>query len=211
MSSSSHYSDVSAAFNSHIANLDKARRVFEEEVEVLNSFVFKHLEDRRTWPVEGVRKTRWGRPEPWSSTREVAWLNWSAATRTRMDIRAPGYKRFRKAAAYVFFQVAYDSSLGTFAFTCRVENQNSVDAALDERAIELIQTMDPGDFPNSVHVKRNTAMLFRCELEESLWDEANNWVDRGLDILTKVVDQVFPDELYRAHIESDAPETDNLD
>jgi hypothetical protein len=208
MTSDLRYSDVSQTYNTHVANLDRARLIFQREVEQLNEYASKHIEDRRSWPLEGVQKVRWGKPEHWSTARETTWLNWTSATRVRLDVRPPGYMRYKMAAAYVFFQTSYDQELAKFVFSCRLENQNAVSSDIDEEAIALIRAADIGRFPNAVHVKRNRAMLFRINLEDSLYDEINDWVDRGFELISATIDRMFPDAEYLDNPEL-APDDDS--
>ncbi len=196
MSSDKRLSEVSLVYNKHVANLDRARQIFEEEMQNLVDFVHKHFEDRRTWPQEGVRKVRWGKPQPWSSARSVPWLNWIAATRVRMDVKPPNYKVFRKAAAFVYFQIGFVADIGCFAFECRLENQNAIDTDLDEETFSVIQKQDSARYPRAEHIKRDTTVIYRCDIEESLFDDINDWVDRGLNVICEAVDQMFPDTQY---------------
>jgi hypothetical protein len=196
MSSDKRLSEVSLAYNKHVVNLDRARKVFEEEMQNLVDFAHKHLDDRRTWPQEGVRKVRWGKPQPTSSARSVPWLNWVAGTKVRMDIRPPNFKVFRKAAAFVYFEIVFVRDIGNFVFECRLENQNIIDTDLDEETFAVIQKHDSSEFPRAEHIKRDTTVIYRCDIEESLFDDINNCVNRGLDVICEAVNQIFPDSEY---------------
>ena len=96
LSSPKTFSDVALAYNDHLASLDQARIKFEEDVDSLNELVHARLAERRAWSGEGIRKVRWAKPEPWSTSREGAWQNWISSTRIRLDVRPPNYKNFRR-------------------------------------------------------------------------------------------------------------------
>ena len=208
---SEHFTAVSLAFSEHVADLDRARHVFEEEVERFNGYVAQRLEERRGLPGEGVRKLRWGRVEDWSVVRDVAWLNWYAGTRIEVDIRPPGYKVFRRAAAYLYFEVRYSRDAECFRFRCRLENQNRVSADIDEETMAVVHRRGESEFPASEQIKTNTAVLFRKDLHESLFDELSQWIDRSLAVVAEAIDSVFPDARYADDTPHEGTDSEELE
>ena len=67
------FSEITLAYCSHVAALDRARRIFEEEVRQLNQFVLAELTELAGRPLDSViRKVRWTDPRDWSTERDVA-------------------------------------------------------------------------------------------------------------------------------------------
>ena len=193
MTSTKRFSDVSAAYNAHVANLDQARCIFEEEVTKLNEYVYRHLAER--YP-RATRKLRWGAPKHWSTAREVTWLHWMAGCRVRLDVKPPGYKVFRKGAAFLYFQSLYAESVGAFVFEARLENQNTANTEIDEEAYAVIEAEGGDRFPRAEHLKRNTTVLFRCDLGDGLFDDLNDYVDRAMEVIEAAIDRLYPDSAY---------------
>jgi hypothetical protein len=196
MSSPRKFSDVAISFNEHLASLDSARKIFEEEVETFNDQVRDRLIERCEWSGEGIQKVRWRDPELCSSARQVAWLNWSAETRIRLDILLPRYQRFKNAAAFLYFRTIYSWDAGKFCFDCLFTNQNNVNSDLDEEVYRQTKTCPSDWFPRAEHIKRNNTRIFQCELESSLFEESDGLVDRSLEIVAKAVDALYPDSQY---------------
>lgn len=193
------FSALAVTFSQHVANLNRARDQFEREARDFNEYVAQHVEEASARPSDrDVQKLRWRECQDWSKTREVAWLNLYVATRVRLDIRQPGYTNFRKAAAYLYFEVLFDWDRSTFVFRARLENQNTVRGDLDETVFELAR--DDDAYPGSEHVKSNTAILFRHEVRADLLDGLSQSVDAAMQLVEAGVDQLYPDAEYGGEV-----------
>lgn len=206
------FSEISLVFNDHIGNLDRARHVFEDESRTLNDYILDHLAEVVNRPnEEPIQKIRWSDPRDWSTSRDVSWTNFFAGTQLSMDVRQPGYKIFRRAAGYVYFEVVFDTQLDYFVFQCRFENQNLAHSEIDEEICRIIDDK-PDAYPLSEHVKANTAILFKRKLSSELFDTINQMVEDSLSIIAQAVNSVFPDEAYAvqeepAELEDHLPES----
>lgn len=189
------FSELTLAFDRHLGDLDRARKVFVEEVGVFNEYVAQRLMESCGIHGDGVKKLRWGSVENWSVQREVTWLNWYVGTRIPVDIRPPGHQRFKCAAAFLYFEVRYSRTRQRFRFRCRLENENRVSTDLDEVVMDIVRRRR-AEFPDSDQVKTNTAILFGRDIGESLLDELGHWVGLSLDAVAEAVDELFPDSAY---------------
>lgn len=189
------FSEVSTTYNANLNQLNDARQIFEKEVRSLNEFVHAHLSERRQ-AEQRIEKLRWEAAEDWSTGREGPWLNWYCGTRIRLDVKLPGKTRFRKGAAFVYFQTIFDHDLDRFMFRCRLENQNTIAEDIDEQAFGIVQKRGENEFPGAHHVKANTAILFRYPLQDSLFDELNRNVDRALGAVEQAIEIILPDDRY---------------
>ncbi len=194
------FSEITLAYCSHVAALDRARRIFEEEARQLNRFVLAELTELVGRPLDSViPKVRWSDPRDWWSTaRDVAWLNYFAATQLSLDIRQPQYKNFKRAAGYLYFETVFDHTAGQFAFQCRFENKNLVHPDLDEEVMKLVKERGVEIFPDPTHIKSNTAVLFRRPLASDLFDNLTQYVNDATMTITAAVNQIFPDADYAA-------------
>lgn len=201
------FSEVSLAYNEHLANLDEARRQFEDDVRGLNNHVADRLAEIASKPAGGLNKTRWSRLSDSSRQREGSWLTWVAGSSLELDVRAPRKKNFRRGAGLLYFETAFDHTVDRYRFRARFENQNLADDGIDEAVIDYVTTRTD-EFPNSDQIKSNTAILLRVELEEGLNDAVGGYVESTLRAICAGVDAVFPDELYRVGGEIDPDEAD---
>lgn len=191
------FSEITLVYNDHIGNLNRARQIFEEETRELNEIVLQHLNEVVSRPTDrAAPKLRWSEPRDWSMSRDVTWINFMTGAQLSIDIRQPGYKIFRKAAGYVYFETVFHEPADSFVFQCRFENQNIVHADIDEQIIHRVTTVGEQDFPDFEHVKTNTAILFRRPLSSSLFDTINQIVDGSLRVIETSIDNIFPDDDY---------------
>jgi len=197
------FTEVSMTYNNHVVNLDRARQGFEEDTRRFNGLVLSHLADVCSREPDGIGKMRWRLPEDWSSAREVAWLNFVASARIRLDLRPPQYKNFKKHAAYLYFEIRFDPDMGRFVLRCRLENQNNVNAEIDETVDQLIRDERAAAFPGHDHIKSSTTILFKRDLGEELLDNINQYVDSALDVVAEAIDRIFPDADYSAEVQVD--------
>ncbi len=201
------FSEVSLAYNANILNLDEARGIFQKELNDLNSFIWDHLTEasRRTSDSSDVKKWRWANPEDWSTVKDGPWQNYITATYLPLDICPPGYNRFKRGVSTLYFEIRLDKEFGRFMFRARFENANIVDKNLDEKIIEILNRDKPEECLNMDQIKSNTAIIFRHELKDELFDNLHDYIDKALEICERAVDEMFPDHLYvNSHIEESA-------
>jgi hypothetical protein len=196
MTSELRFSEVSRAYNGHIANLNRSREVFESEVRAVNDLVLEHLADTKGRPPEGIQKLRWRAIEDRSKSRDVTWINFKTGASIRLDIRRPELARYKRGAAFLHFETVYDEDKAEFVFRCRLENQNTVHDEIDERVMGLIEKRGLDGFPGCKHIKRNTAIIFRQPLVDELLDELNHHIDTAVGLVETAVDEIFPDSEY---------------
>ena len=133
----------------------------------------------------------------------MTWLNFFAGSYVRLDVRLPGKRNFRKAAAYVYFQFLFDRELEKFVYQCRFENQNLVHDGLDETVSELAAQKGESTFPGAYHVKSDTAVVFRRLITDTLFDELGGSVDDAIELVEEAVDVLFPNSHYAVPAEED--------
>ncbi len=203
------FSEIFGAYNATLVNLNEARTVFQNELYELNELIMDHLQDAcRRAPDKGqIKKFRWARPEESSSPKELSWTSFVAGAFLRLDILQPGHKRFRKAAAYVYFETKYDKEFNRFMFQCRFENQNNVNKNIDEKIVELLEGKKQ-ELKNSYQIKSNTSVIFREELENILFENINDLIDNSLQVIETAVDILLPDVEY-GKINEEEIEEDN--
>lgn len=195
------FSEITLAYCSHVAALDRARRMFEEDVQQLNRFVSAELDELARRPLDSViPKVRWSDPRDWSTTKDVAWLNYLAGTQLSLDIRQPQYKNYKRAAGYLYFETVFDHDLEQFRFQCRFENKNLVHPDLDEEVMKLVKERGVEIFPDPIHVKSSTAVLFRRPLASDLFDNLTQYVNHATMTITAAVDRIFPDADYAVQV-----------
>lgn len=198
MASDRAFSELTHAYNANAWNLNDARKIFQNEINEFNSDIESHLQEVCGRPIDDdrIKKVRWSNPTDWSTSKDGPWLNYNASTQVEIDIKPPGYKIFKRAAAYLYFEIRFDRDFNRFMFRCRFENQNSVNESIDESVMEIISSQSPVEFSNSFHQKSNTAILFRHELKDDLFDRLYQVIDKAIIICEEAVDAIFPDELY---------------
>lgn len=196
MPSEIRFSEVSVIYNTHIANLNHAREMFEEEVRGLNELILEHLGDTAGRPRDGVVKLRWSAPEDRSKSRDVAWLNFRSGSRLRLDVRPPGFSRFKRGAAFLHFEIVFDPESSQFLFRSRLENQNTVSDEIDERVVGVVETRGKDIFPRHCHLKRNTAIVFCRDLNDSIFENLNQYIDDAINVVEAAVEGLFPDSAY---------------
>lgn len=214
MSSERKFTDVSKAYNANVAVLNEARGVFQKELEELTDFVREHLSEASRREVEEgrIQKVWWGRPDDWSTTKDGAWLNHISGTIIPVHILQPGYKRKNRGAAHLYFECRFDKEFGCFIFRCRFENSNSVNKNIDEKLYELIDKEKPTECKNAVQIKANTVLLFRHELNDELFDNLHDYIDKALVLCEGAVDGIFPDNQYAKQVvEEVAASSEELD
>lgn len=146
-------------------------------------------------PVGPLRKHRWRDLVDFSSRRASSWLAWSAATRIRLDLRAPDRSYFKQGAAELYFEFKYDRDVEAFRFIVRFENRNTVSERLDEVLAGCID-QHRDRYPNGVHVKANTTVLLKIDLTTETETNLPEHVDACLDAVKAMVDLVLPDTSY---------------
>ena len=113
----------------------------------------------------------------------------------------PKYKNFKCAAGYLYFETVFDHAAGQFTFQCRFENKNLVHPDLDEEVMKLVKEQGVEIFPDPIHIKSNTAVLYRRPLVSDLIDNLTQYVKDATTTVTDAVDQIFPDADYAAQME----------
>ena len=197
MSSKGKFSDVSLSYNANAANLDQARWMFQKEVSELNEWVQNHLSeviDSR----KRMDKVRWSNSEDRTTEKDGPWLNFRSRTRISMNVRPPRLRKFRRSVAYLYFETRFDSDLNRFMFRARFENQNVVSPVLDETVMEVVRSKGDEMFPNSEQIKSNTAILFKREIANELFENMNQFIDSAVVVCEEAVDKIFPDSQYHS-------------
>lgn len=192
------FSELTYAYNANAWNLNEARKIFQNEINEFNNDIEGRLQEVCQRPNdEGkIKKVRWSDPTDWSTSKDGPWLNYIASTQVEMDIKPPSFKIFKRAAAYLYFEIRFDRDFSRFMFRCRLENQNSVHNNIDEKVMELISQKKTEEFPNAVHQKSNTGILFRHELKDDLFDILYQQIDNAIKVCEEAIDAIFPDSQY---------------
>lgn len=196
MSSKGRFSDVSLSYNANAANLDQARWIFQKEVSELNGWVQSHLSEMIKRPREGIKKVRWSDCEDWSTAKDGPWLNFIGATVVGLDMSPPELSIFKRGVAYLYFETRFDSDVNRFMFRARFENQDVVSKILDETVMEVVRSKGDEMFPNSEQIKSNTAILFKREIGNELFENVNQFIDSAVLVCEEAVDRLFPDSQY---------------
>lgn len=193
------FSEVALTFNRHAADLNRARRVFEDEVRALNALVRRLVQRLCDRPVDQApAKLRWAAVGDEASAPDVSWLAFRAGTFARLDLRPPGEGGFREAAGHLHFETVFDDEVGRFAFQCRLENRNAIQCELDEAVAARVRVeSNRSAFPRSAHVEANNALLFRRELNSKLFASLEQFIDDAARVVREAVDEMFPDAEYR--------------
>lgn len=198
MSSKGRFSEVSLAYNANAANLDQARLIFQREVSELNEWVQGHLNEVVQRIREGASKlVRWRNPVDCSTAKDGPWLNFIGSTKISLDVSPPTLSVFKKDVAYLYFETRFDSDINRFSFRARFENQNIVSPILDETVMEVVRSNGAEMFPNSELIKSNTAILFKREIGNELFENLNQYIDAAILACEEAVYRVFPDFDYQ--------------
>ncbi len=198
MSSSKKFTDLFIAYNANISNLYYARQEFENELKYFIQMITDKLDEanskKRTCCDEN--KLRWGKPEEWTIGKDSSWIRSYFGVRLPIDIRPPtNHTKFRNNAGYLYLVIRFDEDFGKFMLRCRFENNNYASEDIDEKIIELIKNNSDSEYPflNYKLVKNDEAVLFKLDLEDSLFETIDMYIEKSLTVCEQAIDELFPD------------------
>lgn len=189
------FSEIAEVYNANVANLDEARKAFEEEarnfIQTVNIFVtseFKRANQDKTYS----EFRYWNTPEIGSSKGATP-LGFYSECRANLGIRPPGAKNFKNKGAYVSLQVSYDWSANQFMFKGVFTNSDEVNEFLDEKLAEIAQgTLEsmPAAFKNFEVHKTKEYVAFKAPMNNEIWTEFGKIIQAFMNLCDKSVQAI---------------------
>ena len=189
------FSDVSLSYVRNAYNLDLARREFEKQALAMIEQVVSDLSNIARKQLQDADCCRWREPISEAPQREIAWLNFKTNAFITIDVKPKGFRNFKKEAAYLFFEILFDSERREFVFQCRFENQSVHEGLddLDEKIIELARAPDAkAKYPDSNHIKASTAIIYKYRIDDELFENLSPRIKDAVELCEAALIRLSP-------------------
>jgi len=188
------FSEVSLAYVKNAHNLDLARKEFEKQALDLIEQVESDLANVSRRQGQDSDIYRWRDAKSEVPLREIAGLNFRANSSISLDVKPNGLRNFKKDAAFLYFEILFDSERREFIFQSRFENQSIHEGLddFDEKIIEIARSQDFREkFPGSNHIKASTAILYKYSINDELFENLNPRIKDAIEISQLALSKIF--------------------